>query len=207
LYVLCLHVLSQSPSGQTKVLLFFWSTARFLLGPTDSWLSWLSLFEASPNQQWWQQCAFPTTTTGLPILQLPLPFISLLIPLWLFRATRCSLVSKSSSSVAGLFLPVAFIRTALSLIISSFTTITTVVFDTLLCVSVNGQRVVFVLPALSCDGHAYNALEAVMISVVILWLLGIPLAMGLLVHWQRKRQMSNDTQPSAILMFLTGLLV
>jgi hypothetical protein len=109
---------------------------------------------------------------GLVALRLSLPFLALLELALTYKLTRpllsgrccgfglsrcCKRGGRGSSDgsrsgglsprTLALLHPSAFSRTAVSLVIDSFTTVTSVVLDTLVCVRAGDERVVFALPS------------------------------------------------------------
>ena len=125
----------------------------------------------TPFCSWWRKCVLPLTPYSLVAFRLSLPFLALAELALVYAVTRPLLLaggslcccccrrrapSRGSASGSGracgpraaaLLRGSAFARTAVALVIDSFTTVTSVVLDTLLCVDAGGQAVVFALPS------------------------------------------------------------
>jgi len=64
-------------TAELKVLLFFTSSARIILGPASGWTHWLRVFEGGGMVSAWGRCIFALSPYNLAVLQMLFPLIGL----------------------------------------------------------------------------------------------------------------------------------
>jgi hypothetical protein len=75
IYVIILHSVSQSSSGDVKILLYFIQTALLVLAASVKDFKWLEFVNFSPSQSTGTYCAAPLTSYQQLALQAVIPFI------------------------------------------------------------------------------------------------------------------------------------
>lgn len=130
--------------------MFFLSAVRVVIGPGNDQFAFLSVFEQNFDVSWWHACVFPLSPLGLVVFRLAVPLLAiaqLSLTFLAARAACCLPRCCPAASQHRLFTRTAFLRTLLALAMTSFTTVTTIVFETLSCVAAGQHSVVFALPA------------------------------------------------------------
>lgn len=163
LYVLVIHKISnpQEYSGDagTKCFLFFTSTFRVITGNEVRWLQWLGLFDGEPTSvTGGKVCYLPLDPSQKLVFQAAVPFMALGF-LLLTSGLHWSL-TKCRQRRDFSFKP--YIRTICSLLIFSYTTISSTTFAYLDCKNFNledtGPEVLLVRtePGLDCNTLEYK---------------------------------------------------
>lgn len=214
IYVMLTHRLAQSRASSTPSMLYAWlrwspsAVAVFLyfvqvglviIGPRTQ-VAWLSVFDFGPQESG-QLCMAPMSaeTSSLLSLLSPLVFFGILLIGWIahWLMSRLQLFRRLPRSVS--YERVAYLRTAQSLVLNGYTHASSVSFSLLRCVSVgrDGQRVLAARPGISCESGDYSSLQALAILVVVLYVIGLPLAVLILMMRKREVIRSLLTGPAA----------
>ncbi len=191
------HLSRGEDSVSAKIFLYFVATARFLLGSIP-WMSWLGLLDYSPQDTAQGVCVYPfdayqTMATSIAV---PLLFVAEMVGFGVIHGTviwcatkKCG-VKKVPRSIN--FHLSRYVTAVLSLLLSSYTSITGVVLEYLNCYSTEpGQSVIWNAPAISCQDPLYRR-YLVGIGVLLAFpVIGLPCVLLPLLLWLgRTRRLS-----------------
>lgn len=200
-YVLFTHKLSQSSAGSTSIFMFFIQTALLVTGSNGvvvaTGVSWLNLFgmhaEDVGGGGTLLPCLGPISSTGKVWLSLGINLVflaqlGLTALLHWFLSSRVTVCSASWPWV-----PSAYVRTLLALVLYSFTSLTATAISFIDCVDIGPFQVVALRPAIDCRSPQYQSLLPVAILVLVLcFLLPIALLVGLLRKRANVLDLSNE---------------
>ena len=195
IYVLVLHALSQSSSAEVKVLLYFVSASRLIIGPENSAVAWFAFWELNPGRALWNdQCVMKLTSYEQMIADVLMHFVAI-GQLWLSALLYyiyCRFIRRDAARYLYFtFRP--FVRTTSALMIYSFSTLTSVLFNFLQCVDVGEQRVLYRSPEVDCNSSEYASRLWLIWLLLVVWVIGLPLAvMGILFRGYRKQLLADQ---------------
>lgn len=203
-FVLVLHALAQTEDDSLLAsLLFLLASLSFLIGPHRRWLSWLSWFNFDASQSGgFGLCLVPMTPVQSAILSLLGPYLQITqlwliaLPHWLIKRRRHILRQSKSEQATELR---AFLRghcrTAMHLLLASYTSAVRGTLDSLLCVEIDSETsVVFETPAINCRAPDYASLRAVVYLVLILHVAGLPLLLAVTLFLTRAPHQNREPE-------------
>lgn len=203
LYMLVFHRLSQSPSADGKILLYFIQICLLFVSDTAAYVAWLSFisFNILNSSASGSTCVVPLSPLQklLSGIVLPLICIAQLIAfavahatIWWLARRWPSLKTRFSSLNTDKWHKSPYIRTLFSLLLFSYNSVASSVLAFFRCVTVPGsdERVVASQPGLSCSSHQYNSARPWIVIILVVVVIGAPLCllMFLLAHHLRLRR-------------------
>jgi hypothetical protein len=187
LFVCALHVLSQSSSGLTKILIYFVQIAVLFVGSSFDWVSALSVFNLNVANSS-SQCILPWSPLAAMLTGIWMPLVSMLF-LALTAAIHVFIVRVTKR---GSFHIDSYIRTLLGLCLSGYVSVTTTIFQFLDCDDIaSGISVIADHPGVRCDSSTaasgYNSFLPWSYVLLALIVVGFPLALIAFMILQRHR--------------------
>lgn len=206
-----------SAAGNIAIFLFFVQTAALEIGSVAKWINWLHLINLDTNSS--SACLAPWTPFEQTLFSLLMPVLLMLelgvagcvhygVHRW-FQARPAvgSNVEKKCSLLARLmrnFSVDKYVAGLTSILLFSYTQVTTASLQYLYCVDVGPSRVLFAAPTVDCRSSDYRAYLVPVIMALILFVAGFPMAVTALL-WRNKETLfvPDGTQlPTSISGFL-----
>jgi len=177
------------------VFFFFVQLAAVVTESADVGIEWLKLFSGSTDGVG-RACLMPMTSYSRVIVRLISPailFTLLLLSSALHRIISAKLSSCDILSLGklvrllGPFSARLYIRGAISLALTSYSSLASVSLSYLQCVPAGHVHVVLEYPEIICGSHSYRTLLVPIALVIALVVVGFPLSLGAYLFHHRRR--------------------
>jgi len=200
LYVSVLHFLSRMASDKASVTIFmyFIQSSMLILSPVTTYMSWIGFFNFNPEKSSGPSCVIPMSGLQIVGFNIGTTFLFFVI-LSVICAINFVLSNFAPSKVV--FSLKHYKKTVISLVLYSYTQITSICIDFLNCTNVEDHgKYMFSIPSVSCDDSSYKRIYPLMIVLLLVYTVGVPSVIFFVLFKNRSR-LEEKTDVSFALLF------
>jgi len=200
LYVGVIHFLSRMPSEKASVTIFmyFIQSSLLILSPVTTYMSWIGFFNFNPDKSTGPVCIIPMSGLQIIGFNIATTFLFFAI-LGVISLLNVLLVKLYPLHFA--FNAKHYKKTVISLVLYSYTQITSICIDYLNCTNVEDHgRYMFTIPSVSCDDSSYKTIYPLMIILLVLYTVGVP-SVIFFVLFRNRNRLETKTDASFALLY------